>query len=184
MMGGAELQRLFFTTGLLIGFVALAPAAHASEDRLRGVTVEVRGNVVMVESVYLAILDLPSGAAADKKTADIVRRQILGFLDRAGYILASARVVPSGGRLLVDVDEGHVEKIVFIGAGSLRTLQLKLDLNMPHHVINLPHRNVRREIHGLGDRIVHVLLEGGLHAYVPRGIDVVGRNQYPSELSR
>ena len=172
------MQRLFFTTGLLIGFVALAPAAHASEDRLRGVTVEVRGNVVLVESVYLAVLDLPSGAAADKKTADIVRRQILGFLDRAGYILASARVVPSGGRLLVDVDEGHVEKIVFIGAGSLRTLQLKLDLNMPHHVINLPHLerqlDMMREKYKLGE-VTYRLAASGTTGHKRPQVESLGK---------
>ena len=182
------MRRLLLTIGLSLLLLAPASFATAGEDRLRGVDIEIRGNVVLVEGVYLAVLDLPSGAAADKQTAALVRGQILGFMDRAGYVLASARVVPKDGRLLVDVDEGHVEKIVFIGAGSLRTLQLKLDLNMPHHVLNLRHLeqqlNLMREKYKLGE-VTYRLAPAGARGHDRPQVEnlgkVVGHSVIPPE---
>ena len=181
------LKRLL-TACLFIGLLVPPAKAEAREDRLRSVQVEIRGNVVLVEGVYLAVLDLPAGAAVDEKTADVVRRQILGFMDRAGYILATAKVVPVDGRLVVDLDEGHVEKIVFIGAGSLRTLQLKLDLNMPHHVLNLRHLEqqleLMREKYKLGE-VTYRLAESGTRGHnrpQVKGLGkVVGHSVIPPE---
>lgn len=182
------MPRLLLTAALTLSLIMPALCAQARDERLRGVPVDIRGNVVLVEGVYLAVLDLPSGAAADEKTADLVRRQLLGFMDRAGYVLASARVVAEEGRLLVEVDEGHVEKIVFIGAGSLRTLQLKLDLNMPHHVLNLRHLeqqlNKMRDKYKLGE-VTYRLAPAGARTHdrpqVKNLGKVVGHSVFPPE---
>lgn len=112
--------------------------------------VKIHGNYALFDEVYLAILDLPSTARADRDTAALVERRFLDFLHRAGYVLADVRAEPVDGNIEVHVDEGRLEKIIFLGAGTLRTLRLKLDLSLPHHIFNRP--NLVRQLKNLGKR--------------------------------
>lgn len=97
------------------------------------------GNVVLNDEVYLAVLDLPADFAADKGGAALVRTRLLAFLQRAGYEIARVETAVEDGRVLVDIDEGRVEKIILRGQGSLRTVQALLSLSLPHHVFNRPY---------------------------------------------
>jgi hypothetical protein len=119
---------------LILGAVICPASTFAVEsDGL----VLIQGNRVLIDEVYFAILDLPADARADAATARLVRSRLLRFLRDAGYKLAVVKVAVSGHNLVVEVDEGRLEKIVFIGRGPLTTLQLKLALNLPHHVFNM-----------------------------------------------
>jgi hypothetical protein len=100
--------------------------------------IHIHGNAVLIDETYRAILDLPPEAKADPTTAKLVRKQILKFLRKAGYEMATVKVKVEEDVIDLNVDEGRLDKIVFFGLGTLKTLQLKLDLSLPHHVFNRP----------------------------------------------
>jgi hypothetical protein len=129
----------------LVVLAALLAPARGAEPAMR-----FEGNRVLNDEVYRAVLALPADAAVDEATALEVERQLLGFLRRAGYELAEVRVSISDGVLGIHVDEGRLDKVVFFGAGSLKTLRLKLDLTLPHHVFNRPY--LERQLVDLGQR--------------------------------
>lgn len=100
--------------------------------------VTIHGNQVLIDEVYFSVLRLPAGARADQATAGSVEKRIRRFLHRAGYTLATVSARVEGHTIAVEVDEGKLEKVVFIGRGPLTTLQLKLALSLPKHVYNKP----------------------------------------------
>jgi len=123
--------------GLLLALTLLArplPAQALSPSQ-----VVIRGNSVIIDDVYRAILDLPQQARADAGTARLVARQIKTFLVRSGYLLALVRARAEEGRIVVEVDEGRLDKIIFLGAGTYKTLRMKLGISLPRHVFNKPH---------------------------------------------
>ena len=97
------------------------------------------GNVVLPDEVYLAILALPEGSAANHDTALLVRKQFQAFLWNAGYDLAQVETAVEHGHIRVDIDEGHLEKILFRGTSSLRTVQALIALNLPQGIFNRPY---------------------------------------------
>jgi len=117
-----------------------AEAREASESDVGEASelVTIHGNRVLIDEIYLSVLRLPKGAGADEKTAATVKRRMLRFLRNAGYMLASVEVAVEGDKIVAEVDEGRLEKVVFLGRGSITTLQLKLALNLPQHVFNKP----------------------------------------------
>lgn len=114
------------------------PVSSAKTSEARRLLV-FNGNVVLPDEVYLAAINLPEGSAADNVTARSVREQCLAFLQRAGYELARVETAVESGRILVDIDEGHLEKVIFRGTSSLRTVQALLALHLPHDVFNRPY---------------------------------------------
>ncbi|RME23474.1 MAG: hypothetical protein D6806_11190, partial [Deltaproteobacteria bacterium] len=90
---------------LLVLAICCPPAPGLALERKQFV---VRNNRVIIDEVYWAILDLPKWARPDEKTAKLVRRQILRFLRKSGYLLARVKVRAERGRLIVDVDEGQL----------------------------------------------------------------------------
>jgi hypothetical protein len=100
--------------------------------------IEVQGNEVMPAEVYLAVLDVPEDAVADAQAAILVQGQLLNFLERSGYELASVQVGLKDGAVLVRIDEGHLEKIVFRGRFTFPMVRFKLALDLPHEVFNRP----------------------------------------------
>ncbi len=122
--------------GLLL---ALSGRASAEEPARRHPPLVFSGNVALIDDVYLAILELPPDFAPDKNGAALVRSRLLTFLHRAGYELARVETSAEGGHILVDIDEGRVEKIVLRGQSSLRTVQLLLGLSLPHNIFNRPY---------------------------------------------
>jgi len=119
--------------------LALAGPAHAQGTASRREPIVFSGNLVLNDEVYLAVLDLPPDFAADKSGAALVRSRLLAFLHRAGYELARVETAVEGNRILVDIDEGRVEKIILRGQGSLRTVQVLLNLSLPHNIFNRPY---------------------------------------------
>jgi hypothetical protein len=122
--------------GLLL---ALPGRASAGEPASRRPPLVFSGNVVLIDEDYLAILDLPPDFVADKSGAALVRSRLLDFLHRAGYELARVETAVEDGHIVVDIDEGRVEKIVLRGQSSLRTVQVLLSLSLPQNVFNRPY---------------------------------------------
>ena len=97
-----------------------------------------RGNVALLEDVYRSYLDLPAGTRATPTTARTVATRLASFLHRAGYALATVRARADGEQILVDIDEGRLDKVIFLGGGAFETLRLRLDLNIQQDVFNQP----------------------------------------------
>ena len=106
--------------------LALAGSASAEETARQRPPIIFSGNLVLNDEVYLAVLDLPPDFVPGKSGADLVRSRILSFLQRAGFEIARVETAVEGGRILVDIDEGRVEKVILRGQGSLRTVQALL----------------------------------------------------------
>jgi hypothetical protein len=132
----------------LAGLLAcwLAPSARAQEST----AIRITGNQVLNRETYQAILamepPLPTGPAFS--TAAQVRLET--FLHRAGYELADVQVASGPEGLVIEVDEGRLDKVIFLGTGSLRALQLKLQLAIPHKVFNRP--NLERQLERIRQR--------------------------------
>lgn len=127
----------------------LAQLAHAaSEPADAGVespTVEghekvrvvFRGTEVLPDAVYLAVLDRPEGPATLEAMHSLVD-QTESFLHRAGYTLASVDGHLEGEFVVLTVNEGLLEKVVFRGRLTFQMIRLKLALELPHEVFNKP----------------------------------------------
>ena len=74
-----------------------------------------------------------------------------GFLHRAGYALATVRARPQGEQIVVDIDEGRLDKVIFLGGGAFETLRLRLDLNIQNDVFNQP--DLERQLRAMERRL-------------------------------
>ncbi len=122
--------------GLLLALVAPGQA-HASGKRRAPLLFS--GNIVLNDEVYLAVLELPADFVPNREGAALVRSRLLSFLKRAGYELAQVETAVEKDRILVDIDEGRVEKVILRGQGSVRTVQVLLSLSLPFNVFNRPY---------------------------------------------
>src|SRR5918912_2858328 len=109
------------------------------------------GNVAMLEDVYRSVLDLPPNTAPTPANARMVATKLASFLHRAGYALATVRAHPQGEQIVVDIDEGRLDKVIFLGGGAFETLRLRLDLNIEHDVFNQP--DLERQLRALARRL-------------------------------
>lgn len=98
--------------------------------------VVVTGNEVLSTQVYRALVNLPEDARLTRRTAARAQRTIERFLKLAGYELAVVKVAVIDNQLRIDVDEGRLERIVFLGSSGLGTLRLQLMLDLPGRVFN------------------------------------------------
>lgn len=102
------------------------------------------GNLVLTDDVYRAILDVPPEALPEPETAQLVADQVQRFLLKSGYELSTVSVTLADGGLLVRIDEGRLEKVVFRGRFTLPMLRFKIALDLPKDVFNRPH--LEREV--------------------------------------
>jgi hypothetical protein len=116
----------------------LALAGQAAPTQAADLPVDIDGNLVLVDEVYLAALDLPAPVVADAATARSVERQLLAFLRRAGYALATVEARPSGRRIAVTIDEGRLSRIVVRGQDVVATVAVRLQIDLPYDVFNRP----------------------------------------------
>lgn len=124
------------------------------------------GNRVLPASVYSAVLQLPPCAEPDAQTAELVRNQLDAFLKRSGYDLERVQTRALAGHIDVDIDEGQLEKIVFRGKLTLKTMRFRLALSLPSDVYNRLEldrqlRTITEELHLEG---VHYELVPSEHA--------------------
>jgi hypothetical protein len=125
---------------------ALLIAAAASQPLL-----VFHGNVALVEDVYRAALDLPAGTPATPANARAVAIRLRRFLHQAGYALATVQARIEGAQIKVEIDEGRLDKIIFLGGGAFETLRLRLDLRLHDDVFNKP--DLERQLKRLSDRL-------------------------------
>jgi hypothetical protein len=114
--------------------LALLLAASATHPPL----LVFKGNVALVEDVYRAVLDLPDDTRATPQSARKVAVTLRRFLHKAGYSLATVDAYVSGAQIVVQVDEGRLDKLIFLGGGAFETLRLRLDLDLHDDIFNRP----------------------------------------------
>lgn len=117
--------------------LALAPGESAAAPTQRPLLV-FQGNVILTDEVYQNILDLPAQARATPELADEVEARVLRFLRRAGYDLATVAASARGDQIVVEVDEGRVDRIVYLGESAVGTLFFRLETLLPFNVFNRP----------------------------------------------
>ncbi len=117
--------------------------------------VAVEGNIVLPGEVYRTVLTLAGTSSTSSTTASRpqwlqladtdpkqaslrVRTLILDFLLASGYDLArvEARVTPQS--VHIQVDEGQLDKIIFLKEGTFSNIELKFALYLPGEVFNRP----------------------------------------------
>jgi hypothetical protein len=123
------------------------------------------GNVALLEDVYRSVLDLPPSTRPTDATAREVATHLSRFLHRAGYGLAVVRARVQGEQILVDIDEGRLDKVIFVGGGAFETLRLRYDLRLREDVFNEP--ELQRQLDALAARM-------GLGEFAYEVVPVVG----------
>src|SRR5256714_11087782 len=109
------------------------------------------GNVALLEDVYRSVLDLNGSTKTTPASARMVAVRLASFLHRAGYALATVRARADGEQIIVDIDEGRLDKVIFLGGGAFETLRLRLDLNIQNDVFNKP--ELERQLRNLASRL-------------------------------
>src|SRR5881275_1401616 len=109
------------------------------------------GNVALLEDVYRSVLDLNGSTKATPAAARMVAVRLASFLHRAGYALATVRARADGEQIIVDIDEGRLDKVIFLGGGAFETLRLRLDLNIQQDVFNQP--DLERQLRAMARRL-------------------------------
>lgn len=115
------------------------------------VSVHITGAKVMPPEVYLDLIHLPDEAAPDEQTAAVVRQQLFDFLLRTGFELATVAAHPSARGIEVDLDEGQIERVLFLGQLSYQQVRFKLALLLPNDVFNRP--LLDRQVRELSDSL-------------------------------
>ena len=65
---------------------------------------------------------MPPEAQPTASNARLVRARLLDFLKRAGYELAKVKAKPQGTHIMVDIDEGRVDKVIVLGQTPFKAL--------------------------------------------------------------
>lgn len=141
-----------------IALLGLSPARLAWADVW---STEFRGNVALSSEVYRTVLALAAAdtttlplasaptsstattaaAAVDPALAEEARRTeeiISDFLLASGYDLADVHATAEDHHVVVTIDEGRLDKIIFVGQSVFRSLELQLTLGLPGRVYNRP----------------------------------------------
>ncbi len=102
------------------------------------VRVTIIGALVLPPEVYLDMLKLPSFDRPDQATAKEIHRQLQDYLLRMGFELAtvSTRVTEDG--IEATINEGKIDRIIFLGQMSFQQVRFKLALVLPYEVFNRP----------------------------------------------
>src|SRR3954465_5366184 len=109
------------------------------------------GNVALLDDVYRSFLDLPANTRATEETARQVAIRVSRFLHRAGYGLATVRAHAKGEQILLQIDEGRLDKVIFLGGGAFETLRLRLELHIQQDVFN--RYELERQLRDLAKRM-------------------------------
>ncbi|MEM7675747.1 MAG: hypothetical protein AAF449_07050 [Myxococcota bacterium] len=124
------------------------PLASAPSTGLK-VSLEFEGNLVLPNELYMSVLTLARAATSTQTAsrlrngknpdavATFIETQLLAFLRTSGYLLATVVAKPqSSGVIKITIDEGRLDRIIVVGEGAVRTLQIQLNLDLPQNVFN------------------------------------------------
>jgi hypothetical protein len=100
--------------------------------------VRIEGLKALPAEVILDMLRLPPRATPTEQTAADVQKQVLDYLIRTGFELAKVEARVDKAGILVEVDEGQIERIVFVGQLSYQLVRFKLSLKLPNNVFSRP----------------------------------------------
>ncbi|MBK6684412.1 MAG: hypothetical protein IPG45_08050 [Deltaproteobacteria bacterium] len=105
--------------------------------------VDVFGNDAIPDDVYRAVLALSaqsSTVAPQSLSEEALYTEVAlsDFLLASGYDLASVSATVAEDRIVVWVDEGRLDRVIFVGEGALSTIELKAALELPGQVYNRP----------------------------------------------
>jgi hypothetical protein len=117
---------------MLLGLFVFAIASTVEERPL----LVFHGNAALTEEIYDAVLDLGPRTTATTTVANSVRLRLLEFLHRAGYDLAAVRTQVQGDQILVDINEGRLDKIIFLNEDAFNQIRLRLAFSLPQNVFN------------------------------------------------
>ncbi len=141
---------IFFTWAMLVGGASPGgqpvpapepPRARVDVEKDAWVPrplVVFHGNVLFHDFVYLSLLDVPKYATATVAEAHEVANKLEEFLRRAGYELATVHARVEGDQIVVEIDEGQLDKMVVIGQGFVETIRSRLEISLPSNVFNRP----------------------------------------------
>ncbi len=115
-----------------------ADAGSGQADVSPRVAVRIVGAKVLPPEVYLDVVQLPPDARPNEATAQEVRRQVLAYLLRTGFELATVDARVTSGAIEVEVDEGQIERVLYLGQLSFQQVRFKLALSLPNDVFNRP----------------------------------------------
>ena len=121
-------------------------------ERTKPIPVRIFGEKVLPREIYLDVLNLSPQVRATEVTAKKVQAQLLAFLQRTGFELASVEAHVADGGIDVSLNEGQIERIIFVGRMSFQLVRFKLALVLPHDVFNRPlvDRQVRELSESMG----------------------------------
>lgn len=119
--------------------------------------IQVEGNEVLPDDVYRTVLTLTAATSSTSSVADDdrpdwmaladrdpkaaaseVQSRVLDFLLASGYELARVEVEITPDGVKLDVDEGKLDKIIFLREGTLSNIELRFALHLPSEVFNRP----------------------------------------------
>ncbi|MEW5741305.1 MAG: hypothetical protein AB1938_20450 [Myxococcota bacterium] len=126
-------------------------ASGVPDGGLAPVELEFRGMAVLPAEVYRAVITLPKDAKADLATLESVVAQTESFLRRSGYELAHVGGSVEGNRLVLDISEGELEKIVFKGRLTFQMIRFKLAFVLARDVFN--RAEVERQLQTLAKQL-------------------------------
>lgn len=134
----------------VVASLALLLGAAAADEPVRLAELDFEGHVVFASAYYRAAL-ADAGFGDQPFQLKAAARQLQRLLRRNGYTIAQVRVALRDGRPVLVIDEGRLARIVFIGANTVRTLQLQLTVSLPQDVFNkevlLPQlANIQRDL--------------------------------------
>jgi hypothetical protein len=65
-----------------------------------------------------------------------VERTLTDFLRASGYDLATVEAVEENSRIVVDVDEGRLDKVIFVGETAANAIRLQIAVALPGRIFN------------------------------------------------
>lgn len=140
--------QLFHCWLVLAALLSFSAPARAQELDL-----ELRGNVALTREVYFTVLAM-SGTPRKRKLADRaaeIREVLIEFLHGSGYELARIDARLEGSKIVLEIDEGRLDKIIFVDQGAFRALELHFTLSLPGRVFNRP--LLERQLEDLTQRL-------------------------------
>ncbi len=116
----------------VLGIAALTPQSEK---------IEFRGNEVITEEVYWQVLEYAGYLSAPLEPAAKaawIQSRVSQFLIKSGYELAVVSAAADGEKIVVEIDEGHLDKILIINTDSWTAIQLRFLFELPGRVFNRP----------------------------------------------